>query len=307
MRTELCGALVEFANDPTFLFFTGDLGFKAFEPLQNVSGNRFVNAGVAEQNMVAVAAGCAKSGFRPFVYSIAPFCFARPLEQIRNLVGLSQNAVRFIGNGGGYGYGSMGPTHHALEDCAVMATVPGMQILVPAFGQDVKYCINKMFHADTPSYLRLGVCELKDYFDPLPFQAWRNVLPGSGDVLVICGPLAGLYVNYLQGYRENDRPDVWVVSQLPIDGKEIPEKLLQKLSITGRLNTVEEHIQQGGISQQLTSVLAARGIAIRNLNAFFAKGYSEKRYGSQNFHRERDGLMPIDVLAELKNATSRKN
>ncbi len=102
------------------VFLTGDLGFMALEPLRDRLGDRFINCGVAEQNMVTVAAGLAKEGFDVWVYSIAPFCYARALEQIRNDVCLHGLPVRVLGNGGGYGYGVMGPTHHALEDYGIL-------------------------------------------------------------------------------------------------------------------------------------------------------------------------------------------
>ena len=116
MRNALCRGLVEIAPQPDFVFLTGDLGYSAIEPLRDAMGSRFVNAGVAEQNMISVAAGLARSGLKPWVYSIAPFAYARPFEQIRNDVCLHDLPVTIVGNGGGYGYGVMGATHHALED-----------------------------------------------------------------------------------------------------------------------------------------------------------------------------------------------
>ena len=93
MRNAFCQALVEAASRDEFVFLTGDLGFRALEPLREALGSRFINAGVAEQNMVSVAAGLARSGLRPWVYSIAPFVYARPFEQIRNDVCLHRLPV----------------------------------------------------------------------------------------------------------------------------------------------------------------------------------------------------------------------
>src|SRR6478735_9494086 len=107
-------------RDQSGLFITGDLGFNAFEGLAAKLGKRFINAGVAEQSMMGLAAGFALTGLRPWVYSIAPFATYRCLEQIRNDVCLQQLPVRIVGNGGGYSYGIMGPSHHALEDLAVL-------------------------------------------------------------------------------------------------------------------------------------------------------------------------------------------
>src|SRR5688572_11812446 len=105
MRTQFCEALVARSSNPAMVFLTGDLGFMALEPLQSAMGARFINAGVAEQNMISVAAGLAREGFEAWAYSIAPFCYARPFEQIRNDVAFHALPVRLVGNGGGYGYG----------------------------------------------------------------------------------------------------------------------------------------------------------------------------------------------------------
>ena len=123
MRDMLCAALVARSACDDMVFLTGDLGFAALEPLRDAMGPRFINCGVAEQNMVSVAAALASEGLEVWVYSIAPFCYARPFEQIRNDICLHRLPVRLLGNGGGFGYGVMGATHHAVEDCGVL--LPG--------------------------------------------------------------------------------------------------------------------------------------------------------------------------------------
>ncbi len=147
MRKVFCDSMVELAKDERYFFLTGDLGFMALEPLREALGDRFMNAGVAEQNMVSVAAGMARVGAKPWVYSIAPFCYARPFEQIRNDLCLNRLGVRLVGNGGGYAYGSMGSTHHALEDYGVLLTLPGMRAYVPAFDADIRPSVRSHEHA----------------------------------------------------------------------------------------------------------------------------------------------------------------
>ena len=103
MRKQLCEALQRRAQKANMVFMTGDLGFMALENLASDLGKRFINAGVAEQNMMTVAAGMASRGIEVWAYSIAPFCYARPFEQIRNDIAFHNLPVRRIGNGGGYG------------------------------------------------------------------------------------------------------------------------------------------------------------------------------------------------------------
>src|SRR6201992_1043924 len=134
MRKQLCDALVSrSAEQKHMVFLTGALGFNALEPLKEAMGERFINAGVAEQNMVTVAAALAAQDLEVWVYSIAPFMYARPFEQIRNDICFHHLPVKLIGNGGGAGYGVMGPTHHAIDDYGALLTLPGMSAFVPIF------------------------------------------------------------------------------------------------------------------------------------------------------------------------------
>jgi transketolase len=193
MRKAFCDSLTARADRADFAFLTGDLGFQAFEPLRDALGQRFINAGVAEQNMVLAAAGMAREGWRPWVYSIAPFATARPYEQIRNSICLHHLPVVVVGNGGGYGYGVMGATHHALEDCAGMSALASMRVDVPAFDEDVPVIAAELFDRSGPSYLRLGYSQKPRDAAPPRYKAWRKLLDGDAGTLVALGPLAGLY------------------------------------------------------------------------------------------------------------------
>ena len=138
------------------VFLTGDLGFMALEPLRDAMGPRFINCGVAEQNMVSVAAALSYEGLEAWTYTIAPFCYARAFEQIRNDVCLHGLAVKLLANGGGYAYGVMGPTHHALEDYGILLTLPNMTAFVPAFTEDISQTLERAGDLSGPAYIRLG-------------------------------------------------------------------------------------------------------------------------------------------------------
>jgi transketolase len=298
MRTILSNTLVGLARRPDFVFLTGDLGFMALEPVRQAAGPRFINAGVAEQNMVSVAAGLARGGLRPWVYSIAPFVFARPFEQTRNDVCLHDLPVTLVGNGGGYAYGVMGATHHALEDYGVLLTLPNMIAYVPAFGDDVPWAVSRIEAARRPAYLRLGRDEKpKDLVLPKP-AVWRNILPGGGPVMVIVGPLAGGIIAALAPRPEVSRPSVWVVTELPVVAASLPADFLRDLRRARRLIVVEEHVAQGGAGQMIARALLMRGEAPARFSHRCALGYPSGTYGSQAFHRKECGLDPESILAD---------
>ena len=160
MRNELCRELVARSEKPDMVFLTGDLGFMALEPLQDAMQARFINCGVAEQNMISVAAALSYEGLEAWTYTIAPFCYARAFEQIRNDICLHALPVKMLANGGGYGYGVMGPTHHALEDYGILLTLPNLRVFVPAFAEDVEATVARAGDLPEAAYVRLGQGEL---------------------------------------------------------------------------------------------------------------------------------------------------
>lgn len=300
MRNELCKSMVALADQYPLVFFTGDLGFMALEPLQKKLGDHFVNAGVAEQNMVSAAAGLALTGLQAWVYSIAPFCYARPFEQIRNDVCLNKIPVKLIGNGGGYAYGSMGGTHHALEDYGILLALQHMHAFVPAFGADIQPILNKMAMLPHPAYLRLGRCELPPKFELPAYASWRRLLKGNGSLIVCVGPLVGSLLDFYQTHPESDRPEIWAVTELPLKIASIPSDFLNRLAQTKILCAVEEHVAQGGFGQNLLWLLHQNNIKIPKFLHAHAKGYLSHTYGSQNFHRVECGLDPKSIHAMLK-------
>ncbi len=300
MRNAFCETLVHYSKDPNFVFLTGDLGFMALEPLQKAAGDRFINAGISEQNMISVAAGLASQGLFPWAYSIAPFIYARPLEQVRNDVCLHDLPVKLVGNGGGYAYGVMGGSHHAIDDYGILLSLLNMSVFVPAFSADVAPIIEKLLKFPHPAYLRLGRDEKPKGMTLPAYAPWRKLLDGQGPVMIIVGPLAGGILSGLQSEAGSTRPSVWVVSELPILAKGLPEEFSRDLERTGHLIVVEEHVAHGGAGEMLSRVLLMSGKAPRKFDHYCAKGYLSGYYGSQNFHRKESGLTVELILKDLK-------
>jgi len=300
MRNILSSTLVEYAKNPEFVFLTGDLGFMALEPVRAAAGSRFINAGVAEQNMVSVAAGMARLGLKPWVYSIAPFVYARAFEQIRNDVCYHNLPVFLIGNGGGYAYGVMGGTHHALEDYGALLTLPNLTAYVPAFGADIPAIAARMNAMNRPAYLRLGRDEAPADFVVPPYEPLRQLLTGGGPTLLMVGPLAGGILGALRTLPEEKRPATWVLTELPICGESLTEPFLADLKRSDHLLVVEEHTAQGSAGQMLAHALLLRNAGPHRFDHRCASGYPSGRFGSQNYHRRQCGLDPDAILACLQ-------
>lgn len=294
MRDVLSKTLVAAADRPEFVFLTGDLGYGALEPVRDALGGRFLNAGVAEQNMVSIAAGMARAGLKPWVYSIAPFVYARAYEQIRNDVCFHRLPVVLVGNGGGYGYGVMGATHHALEDYGALLCLSHMKVYLPAFDGDMRLIADQLFTSSGPAYLRLGVSELPADLPAPEYAPWRKLMDGSGWVVLVAGPLAGGIWNALRRLDPEQRPSLWLIGELPVSP--IPDAFLDDLARANRLLVVEEHVAQGGVARMIASELAAVGRVPGRFVTRTAKGYPSGLYGSQAFHRRECGLDPAAIV-----------
>lgn len=292
MRNVFATTIISKCNSEDHFFLTGDLGFMALEEVRKAFGSRFINAGVAEQNMIGVAAGLAREGCKVFAYSIAPFCFARPFEQIRNDVCLAHLPVCVVGNGGGYAYGHMGPTHHALEDCAAMNAL-GVRVLVPAFDEDISALLADF---SVPTYLRLGYDVRPKSTDTPPYAPWRQVLTGEQGAIAALGPLAGVAWQALLDVPADSRPSVWAVTEFNADA--IPEEFWEQVSGKS-LFVTEEHVKAGGLAMHLALAMVHSGVGVSRFVHRYALGYPTGRFGSQAFHREQCGLDASGVRAMI--------
>ena len=294
MRKQFSAALEQIAeSNKKLVFMTGDLGFMALEGLRDILGERFINAGVSEQNMVTMAASLAASGFVPLCYSIAPFVVYRPAEQIRLDVCLHNKNVKIVGNGGGYGYGIMGSTHHAIEDIGVLSTFPNMTCYIPFCNEDVINVVVAMFGKKGPGYLRLGNGELpKDVVLP-QYSPIRRIISGSAVTVITMGPVA---LNVIEAsVQQGVSIDLFVVSEMPV--LELSDDIKNSIAKTKKLLVVEEHVQRGGLAENISHAMAKDGLSPIFKNAS-AQGYPNGKYGSQGYHQKISGL-DVESLGKL--------
>ena len=287
MRKEFTGWLERaIIRQTKLIFLTGDLGFQAFEKVQAIAGDRFVNMGVAEQNMVSVAASMAHEGLSPWCYSIAPFAVFRPAEQIRLDVCLHSKNVTVVGNGGGYGYGIMGATHHAIEDLACLTSYQNLRAYIPYCNEDVESVCEAILLRQGPSYLRLGSGKNPEGLNVEAFAPIRQLNSGNAVTIVALGPIV---LEAIQAVRASGiSADIFVVSEMPL--LKLSADLVASIQKTKRLVVLEEHVQRGGLGEHLALKFLAEGISAPCFTHRYALGYPSKRYGSQAFHRAESGL-----------------
>jgi len=291
------------AADPRVVLLTGDLGFMVVEPFAERFPDRFWNVGVAEQDMIGIATGMAEAGFLPFTYSIATFSALRPYEFIRNGPVHQRLPVRILGVGGGFEYGSAGPTHHGLEDVAVMRALPGLTVVAPADHAQAAAALSATWDLPGPIYFRLGkddrslVSGLDGRFELGRAQVVRESAPGI--VIVALGPLARQAVAAadLLGTKGLECTVVVVASVSPVP----EEDLLEAFRGARAIVTVEAHSVVGGLGSLVCEIVAEHGLGIRVVRCGVRTG-PDGVGGDEAFLNARHGLDPDGIARVVEDA-----
>ncbi|CEK19156.1 transketolase family protein [Chthonomonas calidirosea] len=263
MRTAFIEELCKLAEEEERIWLLcGDLGYSVLERFRDRFPNRYVNVGVAEQNMTGMAAGLALCGKIVFTYSIANFPVMRCLEQIRNDICYHHANVKIVAVGGGLAYGAQGYTHHGVEDLAVMRVLPEMTVIAPGDPVETRLATRAIVSYNGPCYLRLGKAgePIVHQTDP-KFEIGKAILmrDGSSVTLISTGGMLATVMQAAQRLAENGiAARVLSMHTLaPLDR----EAILAAAAETGGIVTVEEH-GIGGLASAVAEVLAVAGYAV---------------------------------------------
>jgi transketolase len=284
MRTAFIEALCEAAErDPRIWLLTADLGYSVLEGFAERFPRRYVNVGVAEQNMASIAGGLARSGKIPFIYSIANFPTLRCLEQIRNDICYHEGNVKIVAVGGGFCYGPQGYTHHGVEDLAIMRALPGMTVVAPADPVETRLATGALAARSGPCYLRLGKARepVLHAADP-HFEIGQAVEVRPGRALTFISTGGMLQKTLAVADRlaaEGVAARVLSMHTLkPLD----EEAVLRAAAETGGIVSVEEHSVTGGLGSAIADVLAQSGCRAGFFRKFGAPDRVWHEVGSQD-------------------------
>lgn len=301
MRTAFINTLHELAKkDKRIYLLNGDLGFSVLEDFTRSFPDRSLNMGVSEANMLGVAAGLAMSGKIVFIYSIIPFVTARVFEQIRNDVALQKTNVKIVGIGSGLTYGQLGPTHHSIEDIAIMRSLPNMTIICPGDPLETAAAVKAAVKYNGPVYLRIGKKGEPVVHQKIPaFKIGKGILvkKGSDCTLIVTGNMLATAVKAAE-WLEADGIKVRLLS-FPVI-KPLDEGLIKKAAKeTPAIFTLEEHSVIGGLGSA-----AAEVIAENRLPVFFCRFGLPDQFpvlaGSQDFLRSYYKLSARDIVERIK-------
>ncbi|MEG4325013.1 transketolase C-terminal domain-containing protein [Microcoleus sp. herbarium5] len=290
MRTAFIKTLCEQAEqDERIWLLCGDLGYSVLEGFYSRFPNRFVNVGVAEQNMTGIAAGLALSGKVVFIYSIANFPVMRCLEQIRNDVCYHNLNVKIVTVGGGLTYGSLGYTHHGVEDIAVMRVLPNMTVIAPGDPVEARLATKAILNTPGPCYLRLGKAgePVVHHVEP-EFQVGKAISLQLGSDLTLIGTGGMLQSVVLAAEKLASQGYSVQVLSMPTIYPLDEAAILQAAAKTGKIISVEEH-GIGGLGSAVAEVLALGEIPVK-FRALRLQREAVKVAGSQIALRSRMGL-----------------
>ena len=235
------------------VLLSGDIGNKMFDSFKEIAPNRFFNCGIAEANMMSMASGMALSGLRPYIYTITPFTTTRCLEQIKIGAAYHDSNVVIVGTGSGLSYAELGPTHHSLEDIAILRAIPGIRILTPSDPMELKIQLNETINLKGPTYIRIGKKgEPNLYDDSSKLGIGKaNILREGKNILVLTiGPIVS---EALQAFDELIPKDMSIAISTMSSIRPLDVNFLERMLERGYKNwvTLEEHGLVGGLGSTI--------------------------------------------------------
>jgi transketolase len=302
MRTAFARSLIEAARaDERIVLLTGDHGYALFDEFRQACPAQFINAGIAEQNMVGVAAGMAKGGFRPIVYGLSAFVPTRVLEQIKLDVCYDKLPVTFIGDGAGVVYGTLGASHQSTEDIALLRALPNLSLLSPADAYEMTACVKLAQTSHGPVYLRMGKADRGLVHSQVPKIQWGDLLSireGAGPIGWIA--TGALVTTALAAAKRWPGSPVWSAPSLkPLSSSAVAD-------ISGRthvLVVLEEHSIFGGLGSAIAEICGA------NAPTWICQIGVQDRFsrlcGSYTYLMEEHGLSVEAVVAQVESFLAR--
>jgi len=286
-------------NNKDIILLTGDLGFSVFDDLKKKFPYNYLDVGISEANMVGMAAGLALCNKQVFLYSIIPFVTYRVIEQIRNDLCYQKLPVKIIGVGEGLSYGVAGTTHHAIEDIAIMTSIPDMTVISPGDPKEVEMAIKKSLMLDGPCYIRLGkngepVLHNSDF----EFDIGKGTILKKGKDIVIfaTGNMleTAIEVSKILDESSIDAEVISLHTLKPIDEEIIYEETLNKRMVI----SIEEHVKTGGLGSKIADVLMDKMI-VKKFIKFALPDSFVHEVGSQSYLRDIYSLTPEKIASKI--------
>lgn len=302
MRNAFADELTKLGSeDPRLIMLSGDIGNRLFDKFRAAHPDRFINCGVAEQNMTGVAAGLAMSGLRPVTYTITPFVTTRCLEQIRTDAAYHDVPVTIVSVGAGLAYAGLGPTHHACEDISFLRSIPNMVVIAPGDAWEVRSALRAVLKQDRPAYIRMGKKGEPVVHEGMPenFQIGKAITIKQGDdvCLLSTGNMLpeALEAQHALAEKGISAEVVSFHTIKPLDD----DRLADAFSRYRLVATIEEHSVIGGFGSAVAEWVIDGGVMPKKFIRFGTPDAFFKKSGEQEFAREQLGLTGKQIAERI--------
>ena len=288
MRNAFADEITNLAStNDKIVLLSGDIGNRLFDKFKEIATSRFYNCGVAEANMIGVASGLGMSGLRPVTYTITPFTTTRCFEQIRIDVCYHQSPVIIVGTGSGLSYADLGPTHHSLEDLAILRTLPGIQILAPCDSYELRALLRMSLNQKKPVYIRIGKKGEPNIYDHIPeIQIGKASIISSGkDICLIASGTIMSEVLHAKNILQNYNISCEVASFHTVKPLDI-EYLFEASKRFKNIITIEEHGSIGGLGSSVSEWICLNQANIDLLSLGTPDEFMHE-VGSQSYARKK--------------------
>ena len=305
MRNAFADELTKLGDkDPRIVMLSGDIGNRLFDRFKTRHPSRFFNCGVAEANMMGVAAGMAMNGLRPVAYTITPFVTTRCLEQIRTDVCYHEAPVTIVAVGAGLSYSGLGPTHHSCEDISFLRSIPNMVVICPGDAFEVRAALRAAMQQDHPVYIRMGK-KGEPVVHPGSIENFQigkaiTVSDGTDVCLLSTGNMLPEAIEAARKLKEQGI-SAQVVSFHTV--KPLDQAYLK--DAFGRFKlvaTIEEHSLIGGFGAAVSEWLADTRTGNQNFMRFGTPDAFFKQSGEQEYAREALGLTGHQIAEKIIHA-----
>jgi transketolase len=292
MRNIMIDAILsEMESNPNIFFLTADMGINLVEKIEEKYPDRFLNVGIAEQNLIGIAAGLVNIGYLPVVYTISNFLIHRCFEQIRNDICLHQYPIILLGTSTGYDNSALGPTHHIIDEWGALKSFPGIEVFCPSTKSNAKKLIQKVLVSGKPTYIRV------------PKNAHDEIIETVGQDIsaqVECDVLLVTYGNTTSDCLEvkikYPKISVLVIEKLnPLKESEI----IDKLGYFSKIIVVEDHFPQTGLYSSISNLIHKKGLQIE-LHSLAPQEYILEVGASTKYFHKKFGIDSAGIIKYLQ-------
>jgi len=299
MRDSIFLKLFEYAKkDKNLVILTLDFGSPELEKFKKKFPKQYINVGICEQNAITIAAGLASEGKRVFVYSISSFIILRALEQIKLDICFNNNPITILGVGAGYAYDTAGPSHHSTEDVSIARSISGLDVYSPADNQTACLIIDKIYKKNKKNYIRLERGKYNNYQitkDNLN-QGYRKFGVSKKSIIVTYGNNFHRVIKLCKNHFPNKKIAIMDLFKFSPLNK---SKLRSEIKKFKNCLIVEEQISTGGISKEISEIIALNKMKI-NYGVLSLNENDIYKVGKRKYLNDNSNISDKKIIRAIK-------